>query len=107
MAIDQKKGIYRPSPRGHYFQPAYHIYFRDCWRKLETFFQSKERLVHILNKPPLVAHRWSRSLRDRVVLVHTKFKRVDTPVPRGCEECGKVQLVQTNQQSHSIYQQLY
>ncbi|CAH3171643.1 unnamed protein product, partial [Porites lobata] len=53
-----------------------------------NFLQSKERLAHIFNKPPLVAYRRPISLRDR--LVSTKFKTVNNiPVPRGCEACGK------------------
>ena len=52
------------------------------------FLQSKERLAHIFNKPPLVAYRRPISLRDR--LVSTKFKTVNNmPVPGGCEACGK------------------
>lgn len=39
------------------------------------FLQSKERLAHIFNKPPLVAYRRPISLRDR--LVGTKFKTVN------------------------------
>ena len=50
----------------------------------KLFFQSKERLVHIFNEPSLVAHRWPRSLQNKLVSI--KF---NTPVLRGCEEFGK------------------
>ena len=63
-------------------------FIAEIARRNWNFLQSKERLAHIFNKPPLVAYRRPISLRDR--LVSTKFKTVNnTPVPRGCEACGK------------------
>ena len=63
-------------------------FIAEIARRNWNFLQSKERLAHIFNKPPLVAYRRPISLRDR--LVSTKFKTVNnTPVPRGWEACGK------------------
>ena len=57
-------------------------------RRNWNFLQSKERLAHIFNKPPLVADRRPMSLRDR--LVSTNFKTVNnTFAPGGCEACEK------------------
>ena len=55
-----------------------------------NFLQSKERLALIFNKPPLVAYRRSKSLRDR--LVSTKFRNGTTDnalIPRGCKPCQR------------------
>ena len=80
MSTDQRKGIHRSYPPGHYIQPTYHLYCRRNWNVL----QSKERLARIFNKPPLEAYRLPISLRD--ILMSTKFKTVgNTPLPRGCE----------------------
>ena len=35
MCADQRKGIHRSHPPGHYIQPTYHPYCRDCKTKLE------------------------------------------------------------------------
>ena len=54
-------------------------FIAEIARRNWNFLQSKERLAHIFNKPPLVAYRRSISPRDR--LVSTKFKTVNnTPV---------------------------
>ena len=55
-----------------------------------NFLQSRERLALIFNKPPLVAYRRSKSLRDR--LVSTKFSNGTTDnalIPRGCKPCQR------------------
>ena len=55
-----------------------------------NFLQSKERLALIFNKPPLVAYRRPKSLRDR--LVSTKFRNGTTDnalIPRGCKPCQR------------------
>ena len=55
-----------------------------------NFLQSKERLALIFNKPPLVAYRRPKSLRDR--LVSTKFRNGTTDnalMPRGCKPCQR------------------
>ena len=55
-------------------------FIAEIARRNWNFLQSKERLAHIFNKPPLVAYRRPISPRDR--LVSTKFKTVNnTPVP--------------------------
>ena len=54
-------------------------FIAEIARRNWNFLQSKERLAHIFNKPPLVAYRRPISPRDR--LVSTKFKTVNnTPV---------------------------
>ena len=65
-------------------------------RRNWNFLQSKERLAHIFNKPPLVTYRRPMSLGDR--LMSTKFQRL------GSMRKTKVRLVQRNQQNHHIYQ---
>ena len=55
-----------------------------------NFLQSKERLVLILNKPPLVAYRRLKNLRE--TLVSTKFRNGttnNTLIPRGCRTCQR------------------
>ena len=54
-----------------------------------NFLQSKERLLLIFNKPPLVAYRRPKSLRDR--LVRSRFVN-ETPqnlIPKGCRACER------------------
>ena len=54
-----------------------------------NFLQSKERLSLIFNKPPLVAYRRPKSLRDR--LVRSRFVN-ETPqnfIPKGCRACER------------------
>ena len=63
-------------------------FIAEIARRNWNVLQSKERLAHIFNKPPLVAYRRPISLRDR--LVSTKFKTVNnTPVPRSRKACRK------------------
>jgi len=63
-------------------------FIAEIARRNWNFLQSKERLARIFNKPPLVAYRQPKSLRDR--LMRTKFKACDnTLLPKGCEACGK------------------
>ena len=55
-----------------------------------NILQSKERLALIFNKPPLVAYRRPKSLRDRHV--STKFRNGTTDnalIPRGCKPCER------------------
>ena len=57
-----------------------------------NFLQSKERLALIFNKPPLVAYRRPKSLRDR--LVSTKFRNRITDnalIPRASKPCHRPQ----------------
>lgn len=54
-----------------------------------NFLKSKERLSLIFNKPPLVAYRRPKSLRDR--LVRSRFVN-ETPqnlIPKGCRACER------------------
>ena len=74
-------------PLGTTFNP-HTTFIAEIARRNWNFLQSRERLAHIFNKPPLVAYRWPISLWDR--LVSTKFKTVNnTLVLRGCKACGK------------------
>lgn len=80
-------------------------FIAETARRNWNVLQSKERLAHIFNKPPLVAYRGPICLRDRVV--STKFKTVINTVIKRLRTMrkAKVQLVQRNQQNHHIYQQ--
>jgi len=50
-------------------------FIAEIARRNWNFLQSKERMAHIFNNPPLVACRHPMSLWDR--LVSTKFKTVN------------------------------
>ena len=62
-------------------------FIAEIARRNWNFLQSKERLAHIFNKPPLEAYRRPISLRDR--LVSAKFKTVNnTLVPKNQSAAG-------------------
>ena len=87
MSTDQERESTDRIPLVTTFNP-HTTFIAEIARRNCNFLQSKERLAHIFNKPPLVAYRRPISLRDR--LVSTKFKTVNNiPVPRDCEACGK------------------
>ena len=54
-----------------------------------NFLQSKERLPLIFNKPPLVAYRRPKSLRDRLVSTKLNGTTDNALIPRGCIPCQR------------------
>ncbi|XP_044170201.1 uncharacterized protein LOC122954255 [Acropora millepora] len=55
-----------------------------------NFLQSKERLALIFNKPPLVAYRRPKSLRDRLVSTKSMNGTTDNAlIPRDCKPCQR------------------
>ena len=51
-----------------------------------NFLQSKERLSLIFNKPPLVAHRRPKNLRDRLVRSRFVSEAPHILMPKGCRK---------------------